>query len=325
MDHSVEALITRATGAGSVVPLGTLQRLWSGYGEIVRYGVNGGHRDSVIVKQVRLAHRQPGRDSRFSHQRKVKSYRVECAWYRQWSARCPNRCRVPECLAVSAFEDQVLMVLEDLDAAGFALRKSIATPDEMRACLCWLANFHAEFFGEKPTRLWPTGTYWHLATRPEEWAALSDRALKHAAAAIDRALGESPYQTVVHGDAKLANFCFSADGDVAAVDFQYVGGGCGIKDVAYFIDSCLEGDQAERLSGGLLDHYFRALKPALARRHPAVDADAVERNWRALYPLAWTDFHRFLKGWSPGHWPKDSYSERLAKQVIAQLSAAGEG
>ena len=144
--------------------------------------------------------------------------------------------------------------------------------------------------------------------------------MKHAASAIDRKLRESPYQTLVHGDAKLANFCFSGDANrVAAVDFQYVGGGCGIKDVAYFIDSCLEGDAAERQQGQLLDVYFQALKQALKGKQKAVDVDAVEQDWRTLYPLAWTDFHRFLKGWSPGHWPSNSYSERLSRQVIAQL------
>jgi len=40
----------------------------------------------------------------------------------------------------------------------------------------------------------------------------------------------------VHGDAKLANFCFSRDGKkVAAVDFQYVDGGCGMKDLSRII------------------------------------------------------------------------------------------
>lgn len=324
MANSVERLILRATGAISVFPLGTLQRLWSGYGEIARYGVIGGDHDSVIVKHIRLPHRPSGRDSLFSHRRKVKSYQVECAWYRHWSARCANFCRIPACLAVDTLDDAMLIVLEDLDAAGFAHRKSAASIDEMRACLGWLAHFHAAFIDAAPAGLWPTGTYWHLATRPEEWAALNDHKLKNAASAIDRALGASPYQTLVHGDAKLANFCFSADGRVAAVDFQYVGGGCGIKDVAYFIDSCLEGGEAERLSEGLLDYYFQVFKSALTRLHPMIDADAVEHDWRRLYPLAWTDFHRFLKGWSPGHWPSDSYSERLATQVIAQLNSATE-
>jgi hypothetical protein len=45
----------------------------------------------------------------------------------------------------------------------------------------------------------------------------------------------------------------------------------------------------------------------------------MEEEWRSLYPYAWTDFHRFLKGWSPGHWKINSYSERMAKQVILQL------
>jgi len=38
---------------------------------------------------------------------------------------------------------------------------------------------------------------------------------------------------------------------------------------------------------------------------------------RGLFPLAWTDFHRFLKGWSPGYWKINSYSERMAREVLA--------
>ena len=55
-----------------------------------------------------------------------------------------------------------------------------------------------------------------------------------------------------------------------------------------------------------------------------LDLDALECDWRALYPVAWTDFHRFLKGWSPGHWKINGYSERLARQVVASLQEAAQ-
>ncbi|MGZ5051057.1 MAG: phosphotransferase [Methylobacter sp.] len=319
MSNKVLTFILKATGAKSAFPIGVVQRLWSGYGEIVRYGLTNCDRDSVIVKHVKLSGRQRTNAGSISHQRKLRSYQVETAWYEQWSKLCNADCRIPACLAAKSLDDEVLILLEDLDAAGFRQRRSAASIDEIHACLSWLANFHATFIGIKPDGLWPTGTYWHLATRPEELQALDDLELKTAASAIDLKLKASPYQTLVHGDAKLANFCFSDDGKVAAVDFQYVGGGCGIKDVAYFIDSCLDGDKAEKMSDGLLDCYFRALKQALQVKNPTFDADAIERDWRALYPVAWTDFHRFLKGWSPSYWPAGSYSERLARQVIAEL------
>ena len=174
---------------------------------------------------------------------------------------------------------------------------------------------------EKPAELWPVGTYWHLDTRPDELQVLEDIKLKNAAEKIDRQLQDSPYQTFVHGDAKLANFCFSDDGkNVAAVDFQYIGGGCGMKDVAYFISSCLYEKECERLETELLDIYFAELTTALTRRQVPVDPEAVEKDWRTLYPVAWTDFHRFLKGWSPGHWKIHSYSERMAYKVVTQLN-----
>jgi len=38
-----------------------------------------------------------------------------------------------------------------------------------------------------------------------------------------------------------------------------------------------------------------------------------------LYRVAWADFHRFLKGWSPGHWKLTGYSERVVREVLQQL------
>jgi len=154
-------------------------------------------------------------------------------------------------------------------------------------------------------------------TRPNEMAAMADDTLKQAAGLIDDHLNQCRYQTIVHGDAKVANFCFSPDGRaVAAVDFQYVGGGCGMKDVAYFLGSCLNETQYERWQTPLLDYYFSQLRRAINIR---VDFDALEKEWRELFPYAWTDFYRFLLGWAPGHWKVNPYSQRLAEQVLKEL------
>lgn len=212
------------------------------------------------------------------------------------------------------------MVLEDLDVAAYAGRRNRVSDVELAACLSWLASFHASFMEQSPEGLWEVGTYWHLATRPDELAVLDDGPLKQYAAEIDRRLTSSAFLTLVHGDAKLANFCFSEDGRaVAAVDFQYVGGGCGIKDVAYFISSCLDEDESEQQETALLDLYFARLEEAVAATGRDIDFDALHHDWRALYPVAWTDFYRFLQGWSPGHWKLHRYSERLAQEVLAAM------
>ena len=89
--------------------------------------------------------------------------------------------------------------------------------------------------------------------------------------------------------------------------------------MAYFIGSCFGEEDCERQAPTLLNLYFEELRAALAEGGAAVDPDALEADWRALYPVAWTDFHRFLKGWSPGHWKIHNYSERLSKEVLAQI------
>jgi hypothetical protein len=323
MHQNVREIILRATGGEDLHFEHTIQRLWSGYGSIDRYSLAGCQVNSVVVKHVRLAEltRHPrGWNTDRSHQRKLHSYQVETMWYQHWASRCDMHCRVPQCLALEQKNNEVIMVMEDLNDSGYPARRKQLSQDEMAHCLGWLAYFHARFMGDRPEGLWNAGTYWHLATRPDELQAMQEGELKQAAAIVDKTLTESSFQTLVHGDAKLANFCFSDAGtQVAAVDFQYVGGGCGMKDVAYFISSCLEEEACQLHEQSLLNCYFTHLEQALALYKPDINAAAVEAEWRPLYSVAWTDFYRFLKGWSPGHWKVHGYSEQLAQKVVSQL------
>ncbi|TLS74930.1 DUF1679 domain-containing protein [Mariprofundus erugo] len=324
MSSSLNDIVREVTGACSVIRGEVIQSLWSGYGEIVRYRLSGAAADSAVLKHVIFpsqVNHPHGWHNDLSHQRKVHSYEVEMAWYRDWAGRCDAYCRVPHCYASVTQGEEHLIVLEDLDAAGFPLRKSRLDLQGVQACLVWLANFHATFMEEKPAGLWPVGTYWHLATRPDELAVMADDSLRRAAPRMDAMLADARYQTLVHGDAKLANFCFSTDGKkVAAVDFQYVGGGCGMKDVAYFLGSCLNDQGHERYQALLLDYYFAALAQAVDRHGKQLDMALLEQEWRSLLPLAQADFYRFLVGWMPTHWKINDYSKRVATKVAMQLN-----
>lgn len=292
------------TGADQVLEREHLQTLWSGYGEILRVTLEGASQPSVIVKHV-----TPGSGRGRSHERKLRSYDVERAFYRSYATRCSEACRVARCFAAERTKEGWRFLLEDLDAAGFAGRRSALSKAEAMGCLSWLAHFHATFLGQAPDQLWGQGTYWHLKTRPDELTAIADARLRDAAPAIDARLRRARFRTLVHGDAKPANFCFASDGWVAAVDFQYVGGGCGMKDVAYLLFGRRGWGGGDRGSDGLLDHYFAELRSAL---DPEVDADALEAEWRGLYPAARADFHRFLAGWSPSAGTVRDYRDALA-------------
>lgn len=320
MNNGFEKIILKATGSRELCEIEEVQELWGGYGKILRYGLSGSELKSVIIKNVCLPEREgKSRGGDISFQRKLKSYRVEMAFYENWSQKCGNECRIPKWYAFEWQKKDFLMVFEDLDTVGFKRRKQRVGWIEMQLCLKWLAYFHATYMGEKPEKLWAHGTYWHLETRPDELKAMKDMALKNAARAIDRKLNSCKFKTFVHGDAKLENFCFSDDGNsVAALDFQYVGGGCGMKDVAYFVDSCVYDDECGSWEDDVLAYYFGELKKALDIKGKNVDFDYIEREWRQLYHVAWTDFYRFIKGWAPGHY-ESRYSERISRKVIKDL------
>ena len=322
------ALQSLLASFGSVVRVDPLQTLWGGYGELTRVLLDGTGPNSVVVKQVAfpwpaVAHPR-GWQSDFSHQRKLMSYQVETAWYQHYAHRVSEDCYCPQPLAVQQNEKGLDLVLEDLGPRYPVVPEQIDLP-QVRVCLHWLAHFHARFLSVEPKNLWPTGTYWHLETRPDELAAMTEGALKQAAQAIDIALRQTPFQTLVHGDAKLANFCFSEDGQqVAAVDFQYVGRGCGMKDVVYFLTSCLSDAQCYAHADALLNDYFAVLSDALSDRLTQSERTQLEHEWRGLYSFAWADFQRFLSGWSPTHWKLNRYMAEQTDHALHSIHRRSE-
>ena len=301
----------------------TIQSLWSGYGQILRLNLIGSDIPSVILKKIApptLVQHPRGWNTSRSHERKLRSYQVEITWYEHYASICNENCRVPRSYFSFTQNNEQYLVLEDLDAAGFYLRKSTLNLEEIKVCLRWLAHFHAIFLNHQPDELWEVGTYWHLATRPDELAAMKNGPLKDKAAAIDRVLNHCQYKTLVHGDAKVANFCFTNDvKQVAAVDFQYVGGGCGMKDVIYLMGSCLSDEYCEKYEQELLNYYFSELKQAVKHHHPNIHFAMLEKEWRSLYALAWTDFTRFLLGWMPTHSKINDYAKRLIEDTLRAI------
>ena len=93
-----------------------------------------------------------------------------------------------------------------------------------------------------------------------------------------------------------------------------------MKDVAYFISSCLDEKECETMESQLLNYYFSALRHQMILKKTDVNMDELEHEWRELYSFAWADFYRFIKGWSPGHWKINSYCEKLTKNTIKKLS-----
>jgi hypothetical protein len=308
--------VARSAGGGTARRGARLQSLWGGYGEILRVEIAGGTVESVIVKSVKppargaRGARRARDESSVSDARKRRSYEVERCFYESFAPRCSEACRVPRLLgAARARDGEQVFVLEDLDAAGYSGRRRSGDGGTLDRCLAWLAAFHATFFASPSDGLWTTGTYWHLATRREELDKV-DEAVRALAPRIDAKLASCVHRTLVHGDAKLANFCFARDGRVAAVDFQYAGGGCGMKDVAYLVSG--EPDEARAV-----DAYFRHLQSELDAR--SIDSGAVETEWRALHPFACADFYRFLAGWAPHHFAGDRHAHRVLEDVARRV------
>jgi len=313
--------ICQQIDATTILSQTLIQKLWSDYGVLLKLQTNSPTHQSVIVKKIslpKIQHHPRGWNTDVSHQRKIKSYQVETNFYQHYNEHSSTHCYYPKYLGSMSSENETLITLEDLDALGFNKRCDFLSFDEAKICIKWLAHFHGKFLNITPTGLWDTGTYWHLATRLDELDAINDPVLKKAAPLIDKKLNQCEFKTIVHGDAKVANFCFSQNA-VAAVDFQYVGGGCGMKDLTYFLGSTLSDEEIENHEQEILNFYFDELQKSMELNKKNQPFQKIKTQWLQLYPFAWADFHRFLEGWRPGHWKLGNYSTRQLNFALQKL------
>jgi len=133
-------------------------------------------------------------------------------------------------------------------------------------------------------------------------------------------LSDTKFPTLVHGDSKLANFCYHTNSkDVAAVDFQYVGRGCGVKDLAYLVGSAVREDDLAVYGDRILNEYIHQLKLAVKHYNVNLDIDELEQEVRFLYPIAWADFYRFLIGWNPQSWKICGFMEHMSKVGLSRV------
>lgn len=336
----------------SVSDVKLIQSLWSGYGACFRatltsptlaYAPKGVQAKHAVVAKCAtpptVLNHPKGWNGDTSHQRKLASFAIENSFYQHLQPFTTEACKVPRCIASDNRDTDSLLVMEDLAHLGYTKTRDALSVQQAEVVLQWLGAFHGQFLNvtdnitHQGINLWPEGSYWHLATRQDEFNNMPEGPLKDAAVSIANCLSSATYQTLIHGDAKVANFCFTPDmSSCAAVDFQYVGFGVGVKDVAYFLGSALTTQQRRLHGEACLDVYFHALKQALIYRRPflidgttehfplsASQADAVEDQWRKLYCMACADFHRFLIGWSPQHWKIDDELNYQTDLALARL------
>ncbi|GLD96737.1 hypothetical protein PINS_up005420 [Pythium insidiosum] len=205
--------------------------------------------------------------------------------------------------------------------------------DDTKTLLRFLAKLHAAPLADSSllslvkTHLWPEGAWWSLAKRgveelqhaPEVWRgvldafraellhldavtpeieALGERMVANAAYISEQLFGESAApKTLVHGDAKTANFFFDAATrqHVTAFDWQWSGLGLGALDVANLLNTSVAIDalQDDESETELLECYLEALRHELQLRGHAPLAYSLA-ELRRHYSLATLEYARVL-------------------------------
>jgi thiamine kinase-like enzyme len=191
--------------------------------------------------------------------------------------------------------------------------------------------------------IWLNGGYTYLATRLSEYHNLTRDSSSEWSEALtqpinndSQSLAESvatflapsrssktpiePYQTLIHGDVKSENLFTTSAGDaVAFYDFQYVGLGLGVCDLAKFFTCSVplnmlvpSGDVPHMLAmeegeKRLLDRYWENLKVVGGREY---EWETFVRHWE----IALVDWLRFQASW--GFWGNTEWLEARVRRIL---------
>ncbi|KAL3822840.1 hypothetical protein ACHAXA_011477 [Cyclostephanos tholiformis] len=300
-----------------------------------------------IVKYVNLPPQKNGRRG-LGDERKAHSYVVESNFYRHLApmllSSSTNACgglRMPVPYHVENGDGddvrRVVICMSVLDGSPSNNCGLGGDADDVRSVLSWLATFHARTWHTRINHdeliegriIQPIGSYWHLVTRPDEHARMSNGGwegrLKLAAWAIHERLGRDAMQCVIHGDAKDANMLFLNDGIdggekvVGMYDFQYCGRAPPSVDLAYFL--CVAVGETSDDYREYTRYYHDRLIDELGKGGGVnIGPLPTLAELSESIELAFCDLQRFLCGW--GHWGSDISS--LVIRVLDRLDGGSK-
>lgn len=262
----IESFSARSFGEG-VGLMGQLVRLE------LRYAAGRGSGPATVVaKFPSLA--EPNRN--LAHA--LRMYRREHDYYAHLAPQSPFRTARMHYQDIDDAQNFV-MIMEDVACRQAGDQIAGATPEQSRAAVLNLAKHHAHYWGrtrelswlpryDDPIDLAVVSKLYHDAIGPT-LEALSE-AFTPAQAELARALDgkladlildvDPDHLTVVHGDFRVDNLLFHAEGEPpTALDWQIVIEGCGTYDVGYHMSQSVAPEVRRRTELQLLRDYHAAL------------------------------------------------------------------
>ncbi|KAL6863426.1 hypothetical protein ACO1O0_003680 [Amphichorda felina] len=192
--------------------------------------------------------------------------------------------------------------------------------------------------GHAGTKLWLNGGYTYLATRRKEYAALAEDdsewslpmckppkglllSVAEMAATFLTPSGR-PFETYIHGDVKSENLFTTVDGDkVAFFDFQYVGLGLGVCDLAKLFTCSVPmemlADADEPLPEELTMRQGERQLLERYRDHLLQDDSSIKYDWdifKRHWETALVDWCRFQASW--GFWGNTEWLEARVRSIL---------
>ena len=243
----------------------------------------------------------PSQDEASRHIAKlVRNYELEISWYRDLAAESGVNC--PACYHAEIADNGIdfALLLADVAPAGQGDQLAGASETDLLAAIDELAILHAAYWNspkldqlawlgygsanKELVRQMLPGLY--AGFRERYAGRLSEVILQmgdRLAAGIGQYLDHEPHAlTIVHGDYRLDNLLFAPDARAIIVDWQTVGRGSGLADLAYLIGTSIA-DPAARAEGeeAWLNHYLHRL----AEHGAKADATAAREEYR-LYAFS---------------------------------------
>ncbi|TXC85133.1 phosphotransferase [Luteibaculum oceani] len=280
--------------------LATLERrktLWADYGCL--YALQGQGK-KLVLKHYQWPEEDSIQDEaqRFAVARKRSSFRNELIWYRDMPMA--QQAGIPLAYGFEENNREIIIVLDDLESMGFVCNPQPLRSHHVKACLEFLVDFHIRNLNVNEAH---KGGYWHLETRPFEFDKMEGGFFKDNAQTWDQTIKNAQFKTIIHGDAKPANYALNNDNNVIAYDFQYWGQGIGTQDLVCYLYSICE-NQKDWTSYTNL--YFDLLQQQM-EFFEVEGGKEIVKEWKAMVEVCKNDYQRFLLGWNPDHYKVSRY------------------